>query len=140
MGLQSLSAPAMVVACRRNTAKAAYGAVEIPEGVIDLLTGLRDYLQDKCEPPVYVSDRRFMKSIQMLQVAAYADGRDSVSAAFRPSSNSGPGTTCFCHLITNCPVQARECHSRVTDACSSSLWADAFRHGCQDCPSLCAGA
>ena len=34
-----------VVLCHRNTAKAAYGAVEIPEGVIDLLTGLRDYLQ-----------------------------------------------------------------------------------------------
>jgi hypothetical protein len=31
--------------CYRNTAKAAYGAVDIPEGVIDLLTGLRDYLQ-----------------------------------------------------------------------------------------------
>ena len=39
------------------------------------------WLQDKCEPPVYVSDRRFMKAIQMLQVAAYADGRDSVSDA-----------------------------------------------------------
>ena len=39
------------------------------------------WLQDKCEPPVYVSDRRFMKAIQMLQVAAYADGRDSVSEA-----------------------------------------------------------
>ncbi len=74
------SADQSEIACYRNTAKAAYGAVEIPEGVIDLLTGLRDYLQDKCEPPVYVSDRRFMKSIQMLQVAAYADGRDSVSA------------------------------------------------------------
>ncbi len=75
------------LACLRNTAKAAYGAVEIPEGVIDLLTGLRDYLQDKCEPPVYVSDRRFMKSIQMLQVAAFADGRDSVSALSPPSKH-----------------------------------------------------
>lgn len=35
-------------------------------------------LQDKCEPPMYVSDRRFMKAIQMLQVAAHADGRDQV--------------------------------------------------------------
>jgi AAA lid domain len=34
--------------------------------------------QDKCEPPVYVSDRRFMKSINMLQVAAFADGRSQV--------------------------------------------------------------
>ena len=35
-------------------------------------------LQDKCEPPVYVSDRRFMKSINLLQVAAHADGRSQV--------------------------------------------------------------
>lgn len=31
--------------------------------------------QDKCEPPIYVSDRRFMKSVQLLQVVAHADGR-----------------------------------------------------------------
>lgn len=53
--------------------------MEVPDAVIDVLTSLRDYLQDKCEPPVYVSDRRFMKSIQMLQVAAHADGRTAVS-------------------------------------------------------------
>lgn len=55
--------------------------VEIPESVIDLLAGLRNYLQDKCEPPVYVSDRRFMKAVRMLQVAAYADGRSSANEA-----------------------------------------------------------
>lgn len=54
------------------------GAVDVPESVIDVLTSLRDYLQDKCEPPIYVSDRRFMKAINLLQVAAYADGRDQV--------------------------------------------------------------
>ena len=37
-----------------------------------------DCMQDKCEPPVYVSDRRFMKSINLLQVAAHADGRSQV--------------------------------------------------------------
>lgn len=62
----------------RNCAGEAYKAVEVPEAVIDVLTSVRDYLQDKCEPPVYVSDRRFMKSVNMLQVAAYADGRDQV--------------------------------------------------------------
>lgn len=62
----------------RDTAGAAYLAVDVPESVIDILTSLRDYLQDKCEPPIYVSDRRFMKSIQMLQVAAHADGREQV--------------------------------------------------------------
>lgn len=35
--------------------------------------------QDKCEPPIYVSDRRFMKAVQMLQVAAHADGRATVN-------------------------------------------------------------
>eukprot|EP00198_Chlamydomonas_reinhardtii_P011352 XP_001700689.1 predicted protein [Chlamydomonas reinhardtii] len=51
----------------RHTAGAAYGAVDVPDAVIDLLTSLRCHLQDKCEPPMYVSDRRFMKSVQMLQ-------------------------------------------------------------------------
>lgn len=63
---------------RRGTAKAAYRAVELPDAVIDILTSLRNYLQDKCEPPVYVSDRRFMKAVNLLQVAAHADGRDQV--------------------------------------------------------------
>lgn len=63
----------------RETSPEAHESVDLPESVIDLLTGLRDYLQDKCEPPVYVSDRRFMKAINLLQVAAFADGRDEVS-------------------------------------------------------------
>ncbi|BDA42736.1 probable ATPase RavA [Coccomyxa sp. Obi] len=62
----------------RGTAKAAYRGVELPDAVVDILTSLRNYLQDKCEPPVYVSDRRFMKAVNLLQVAAYADGRDQV--------------------------------------------------------------
>ncbi|KAL4438050.1 hypothetical protein ABPG77_004271 [Micractinium sp. CCAP 211/92] len=63
----------------RTTAVQAYGSVDVPEPVIDLLTGVRNYLQDKCEPPVYVSDRRFMKAVKMLQVAAFADGRSAVN-------------------------------------------------------------
>ena len=62
----------------RSTAGKAVGAVDVPESVIDVLTSLRDYLQDKCEPPIYVSDRRFMKALNLLQVAAYADGREEV--------------------------------------------------------------
>ena len=65
----------------RSTAGKAVGAVDVPESVIDVLTSLRDYLQDKCEPPIYVSDRRFMKALNLLQVAAYADGRDEVRIA-----------------------------------------------------------
>ena len=63
----------------RSTAEAAYKAIDVPDEAIDILTDLRNYLQDKCEPPIYVSDRRFMKCVKMLQVAAYADGRSAVN-------------------------------------------------------------
>lgn len=52
----------------RHTADRAYAAVDVPDSVVDILAELRCYLQDKCEPPMYVSDRRFMKAVQMLQV------------------------------------------------------------------------
>jgi MoxR-like ATPase len=52
----------------RHTATAAYGSVDVSDSVIDVLCDLRVFLQDKCEPPIYVSDRRFMKAVQMLQV------------------------------------------------------------------------
>ena len=64
-----------------GTADAAIAAVALPLSVVDLLTGLRGFLQDKAEPPVYVSDRRFMKAVNLLQVAAHADGRDTVCEA-----------------------------------------------------------
>ena len=67
----------------RGTAKAAYSSVELPEAVVDVLTALRNYLQDKCEPPIYVSDRRFMKAVNLLQVAAFADGRDQARPLLR---------------------------------------------------------
>ncbi len=65
----------------RACAAAAHAAVEVPDAVVDVLVGTRAYLQDKCEPPVYVSDRRFMKAVRLLQVAAHADGRAAVSEA-----------------------------------------------------------
>jgi AAA lid domain len=43
--------------------------VAVPQSVIDLVVDLRSYLQDKCEPPVYVSDRRLVKAINIMQVA-----------------------------------------------------------------------
>ena len=67
-----------VIWCR-SAAGNAIAAVELPEAVVDTLTGLRNWLQDKAEPPVYVSDRRFMKAINLLQVAAHTDGRQQVS-------------------------------------------------------------
>jgi len=58
---------------------AAVKSVAVPPGVIALITDLRTYLQDKVEPPCYVSDRRLVKSIAMLQVSAYTNGRSQVS-------------------------------------------------------------
>lgn len=43
----------------------------MPLEVIDLLTDLRTYLQEKCEPPVYVSDRRLIKALNLLQASQY---------------------------------------------------------------------
>lgn len=63
----------------RDAPELAYSAVDVPDSVIDIIVSVRNYLQDKCEPPIYVSDRRFMKAIQMLQVAAFGDGRDEVT-------------------------------------------------------------
>ncbi|QDZ23934.1 ATPase RavA [Chloropicon primus] len=57
----------------------AIEAVSVPGRVVDLLVGLREYLQDKCEPPVYVSDRRFTKCVTFLQVAAFANGAREVN-------------------------------------------------------------
>jgi len=35
---------------------------------VALNCNLRHYITDKCEPPVYVSDRRLVKSIALLRV------------------------------------------------------------------------
>ena len=37
------------------------------------------HLQEKCEPPVYVSDRRLVKAVALMQVAAYTSGRSQVA-------------------------------------------------------------
>eukprot|EP00197_Chlamydomonas_leiostraca_P013593 CAMPEP_0202859036 /NCGR_PEP_ID=MMETSP1391-20130828/1322_1 /ASSEMBLY_ACC=CAM_ASM_000867 /TAXON_ID=1034604 /ORGANISM="Chlamydomonas leiostraca, Strain SAG 11-49" /LENGTH=563 /DNA_ID=CAMNT_0049538035 /DNA_START=223 /DNA_END=1914 /DNA_ORIENTATION=+ len=63
----------------KEQANRAYASVDVPDSVIDLLVELRNWLQDKSEPPVYVSDRRFMKAVQYLQVVAHGDGREEVN-------------------------------------------------------------
>jgi MoxR-like ATPase len=45
-------------------------AVKVPNEVVQLLADLRTYLQDKCEPPVYVSDRRLVKAVTLMQVGS----------------------------------------------------------------------
>jgi MoxR-like ATPase len=54
-------------------------SVSVPPSVLNIIADLRSFLQDKCEPPVYVSDRRLVKAVGMMQVAAYTSGRTVVS-------------------------------------------------------------
>jgi AAA lid domain len=42
--------------------------VSVPDEVLGLLADLRELLQNKMEPPVYVSDRRLVKAIALLKV------------------------------------------------------------------------
>ncbi|GLC43207.1 hypothetical protein PLESTB_000850700 [Pleodorina starrii] len=58
---------------------AALSSVRVPPSVIQMVTDMRIHLQERFEPPVYVSDRRLVKAIQLLQVAAYCNGRDTVT-------------------------------------------------------------
>lgn len=73
------SAMPLKVSDFRGVKAAAEAGVEVPQSVVDLIVDLRSYLQNKCEPPVYVSDRRLVKSVALLRVAAYTNGRNSVS-------------------------------------------------------------
>lgn len=63
----------------RGSMGKAIQAVEFGDELIDMLIEMRQYLQEKCEPPIYISDRRFTKAITLLQTAAYANGATSVS-------------------------------------------------------------
>jgi MoxR-like ATPase len=94
----------------QDAAGDAHAAVRVPPSVIDLLVGLRTFLQDKCEPPVYVSDRRFMKAVALLQVAAHADGRDEVSEV-----------DCLLleHVFGQRPDDAHKVRARVLDVIGS---------------------
>eukprot|EP00878_Enallax_costatus_P036864 GHUV01041441.1.p1 GENE.GHUV01041441.1~~GHUV01041441.1.p1 ORF type:complete len:139 (-),score=38.46 GHUV01041441.1:30-446(-) len=73
-----ITGPELVMDDFRHTADQAYGSVDVPDSVIDILAELRCYLQDKCEPPIYVSDRRFMKAVQLLQVRRVVSGSTSM--------------------------------------------------------------
>lgn len=42
--------------------------MKVPESIILLMGDLRTYLQEKCEPPIYVSDRRLVKAVALMQV------------------------------------------------------------------------
>ena len=104
----------------KQTGDIAVEKVDISDEIIDVLTELRNYLQDKCEPPVYVSDRRFMKAVNMMQVAAYADDRDQVSEA-----------DCLLleFVMGNKPEDSQKVRSKVLEILASDL-------GMQQCELL----
>ena len=56
----------------QKTKDAALRTVRVPPAVIQMVTDLRTFLQEKIEPPMYVSDRRLVKSLQLLQVRVRA--------------------------------------------------------------------
>lgn len=56
----------------------ALAGVEVPAHVLGLLADLRTHLQEERDPPTYVSDRRLVKAVVLLQVAAYTSGRSRV--------------------------------------------------------------
>jgi hypothetical protein len=67
--------PHMALACHEPPSvgcdtcrEGAVSNVRVPVDVINLLAELRTHLQEKCEPPVYVSDRRLVKSVALMQV------------------------------------------------------------------------
>lgn len=74
--------------------------VAVPEEIINLLSDVRSFLQEKCEPPVYVSDRRLVKALALLQVPY-------------------PASAC-CTCKTSCQLRALSC-CRDIDLSASML-------------------
>ena len=66
--LKQVSGEGLVMDELRGVREAALKSVTVPRHVVDLIVDLRTFLQDKLEPPVYVSDRRVVKALAMLQV------------------------------------------------------------------------
>ena len=58
-----------ITRCRRT----AKNTVEVSDDINELIIGVRNYLQDTCEPPCYVSDRRLLKAVDMLKVRLGSD-------------------------------------------------------------------
>ncbi|KAL0022317.1 hypothetical protein WJX79_009955 [Trebouxia sp. C0005] len=85
--------------------------VSVPVEVRQLLADLRTHLREKIEPPVYVSDRRLVKAVGLMQVAAYTSGKDSVSLL-------------DCMLLQHILWQQPDQQSRITDFLLSQISED----------------
>jgi MoxR-like ATPase len=51
----------------REVRRAALARVSVPPAIVNLLVDLRTYMQEQLEPPAYISDRRMVKAVQLLQ-------------------------------------------------------------------------
>ena len=67
-GDEDAAAPLLSEGDFEETRDAAVRAVAVPPGVLNLIADLRAFLQERCEPPVYVSDRRLVKAVALMQV------------------------------------------------------------------------
>lgn len=56
------------VTCKKQCRQEALSKVKVPIEVRQLLADLRTHLREKIEPPVYVSDRRLVKAVGLMQV------------------------------------------------------------------------
>ena len=78
-GISTSTMPLLTAEDFENTRRHAESTVHVPAEILNIVADLRTYLQDACEPPVYVSDRRLVKSVALLQVAAFTSGRSYVT-------------------------------------------------------------
>ena len=108
----------------------ALAEVALPPRIIELIVDLRTFLSTECEPPIYVSDRRLVKSAAMLRVAAWTSGRAEVSES---------DALLLEHVCWNSPKEApvirqwlmERTLARSGTAQMESLFAGLFGRACQ---------
>jgi MoxR-like ATPase len=64
----AVAAPPLTIEAVRHVRQVALQSVAVPPQVVDLLVDLRTYMQEVLEPPAYVSDRRMVKAVELMQV------------------------------------------------------------------------
>lgn len=88
----------------------AVARVRVPREVVQLFNDVRQFLRET-DPPIYVSDRRLIKAVNMLKVAAYTNGRLEISVF-------------DCLLLQHCLWQKPEEHGVVLEFILAKLSSD----------------